>query len=55
MKEVEEEAKRLQEKFGDLATLVVDELLANAYSGYDYDASAEVPYYNAIKAILDKK
>ena len=46
------EAKRLREKFGGMAPQVVDEILDKAESGYDYDASFEVPFYTKVKEKL---
>lgn len=53
IKEVKKEVKRLHKKFGLLAMFVCDEILDKAYSGDDYDAEVEVPFYKAVKNELE--
>lgn len=47
-----ERAIKLREKFGELAEQVVDELIDQAYLGYDYDLQHELPFFNKVREEL---
>lgn len=44
--------KDFERFFGELAPLVVDELISAMESGYDYDKLSESPFYDALKIKL---
>jgi hypothetical protein len=50
---VKKRACELNAKFGNLAPLVVEEIISMAKGGYDYDAQFEIPFYSKVKDFLD--
>lgn len=54
-REAIEEAERLYSVFGELSSMVCDEILRMAEYGYDLDQEFELPFYTAVKEQLNKR